>query len=125
MCKTTEGPAKVRQRNADMRIEDSGNRGVEDRFRFVSSKHLGELERVVAHLFFVPLLEVPDLAHEINVELWCGWGQEEAGYRQVLRYVRISSTNPEKVIVSRPDEPRLTSAADVAMTETIPSGDVM
>ena len=88
-------------------------------------KHLCELEQVVTHLSLVPILEVPDLTHEINVELFRGWDQKEAGYLQMLRYIRISSTDPEKVIVSRPGQhPRLVSAAKVAMTtEAIPSGD--
>ena len=81
--------------------------------------------RVVAHPVFVLFLEVPDLTHEINVELLRGWDQKEAGYLQMLRYIRISSADPEKVIVSRPGQhPRLISAATVAaMTKTIPSGD--
>jgi len=35
-------------------------------------------------------LEVPDLTHEINVELFRGWDRKAAGYLQVLRYIRIS-----------------------------------
>ena len=70
-----------------------------------------------------PTAEVPDLTHEINVELFRGWDQKEGGYLQMLRYIRISSTDPEKIIVSRPGQhPRLTSAANAKTTETTPSG---
>ena len=50
------------------------------------------------HLFFVPVVEVPGLTHEINIELFRGL---DAGYPQVLRYIRISNTDPDKVTVSR------------------------
>jgi len=65
--------------------------------------------------------EVPDLTHEINVDLFRGWDQKEGGYLQMLRYIRISGTNPENIVVSRPGKhPRLTSATKT--TETTPSG---
>jgi len=35
-------------------------------------------------------LEVHDLTHEINVELFRGWDRKEAGYLQMLRYIKIS-----------------------------------
>lgn len=69
--------------------------------------------------FFV--LEVPDLTHEINVELFRDWDQKEVGYLQMLRYIRISSTDPEKTIVSRPGQhPRLVAAAKAETTVGIP-----
>ena len=67
---------------------------------------------------------MPDLTHEVNVEIFRGWDQKEAGYLQMLRYIRISSTDLERVVVSRPGKhPRLVSAAKVATTTgTIPDG---
>jgi len=68
--------------------------------------------------------EVPDLTHEINVELFRGWDQKEAGYLQMLRYIRISSTDPENVVVSRHGQhPRLISAAKAVTAETTTRGD--
>ena len=68
---------------------------------------------------------MPDLTHEINVELFRGWDQKEDGYLQMLRYIRISSTDPEKMIVSRPGKhPRLISAAKVTTAETTQNGDM-
>ena len=70
-----------------------------------------------------PTTEVPDLTHEINVELFRGWDQKEGGYLQMLRYIRISSTDPEKIVVSRPGHhPRLISATEATTAETTPSG---
>jgi translation machinery-associated protein 16 len=71
------------------------------------------------------MLEVPDLTHGVNVEIFRKWDQKEAGYLQMLRYVRISSGDPEKIVVSRPGQhPRLVSAAKAAATvEATPSGD--
>ena len=68
---------------------------------------------------------MPDLTHEINVELFRGWDQKEDGYLQMLRHIRISSTDPEKMIVSRPGKhPRLISAAKVTTAETTQNGDM-
>lgn len=70
-------------------------------------------------LFYV--VEVPDLTHEVNVELFRGWDQKEVGYLQILRYIRISGTHPERLVVSRHGQhPRLVSAAKV---ETVSRGD--
>ena len=68
---------------------------------------------------------MPDLTHEINVELFRGWDQKEGGYLQMLRYIRISSIDPEKAIVSRPGQhPRLISTAKVMTAETTPTGNM-
>ena len=64
------------------------------------------------------------MTHETNVELFRGWDQKQAGYLQMLRYIRISSTDPEKVVVSRPGQhPRLISAAKAVTAENAPDGD--
>ena len=64
---------------------------------------------------------MPDLTHEINVELFRSWDQKEGGYLQMLRCIRISSTDPENAIVSRPGQhPRLISPAKATH---VPSGD--
>ncbi|EJF64268.1 hypothetical protein BD309DRAFT_991721 [Dichomitus squalens] len=47
-------------------------------------------------------MEVVDLTHPTNVELFRKWDQKEAAYVQQLRFVRISSASPETVVVSRP-----------------------
>ncbi|KAH9893475.1 hypothetical protein C8Q73DRAFT_647922 [Cubamyces lactineus] len=46
-------------------------------------------------------MEVIDLTHPTNVELFRKWDQKEAAYIQQLRFIRISSTSPDTVIVSR------------------------
>ncbi|KAI0664217.1 hypothetical protein C8Q70DRAFT_224639 [Cubamyces menziesii] len=46
-------------------------------------------------------MEVIDLTHPTNVELFRKWDQKEAAYIQQLRFIRISSASPETVIVSR------------------------
>jgi translation machinery-associated protein 16 len=47
-------------------------------------------------------LEVPDLTHRENVALYRTWDQREVAFVQTLRFIRISITKPELVIVSRP-----------------------
>ncbi|KAI0328699.1 hypothetical protein GY45DRAFT_1254479 [Cubamyces sp. BRFM 1775] len=46
-------------------------------------------------------MEVIDLTHPTNVELFRKWDQKGAAYIQQLRFIRISSESPETVIVSR------------------------
>ncbi|KAI0642171.1 hypothetical protein C8Q79DRAFT_237318 [Trametes meyenii] len=46
-------------------------------------------------------MEVVDLTHPLNVELFRKWDQSEAAYIQQLRFVRISSASSETIIVSR------------------------
>ncbi|OSD05525.1 hypothetical protein PYCCODRAFT_1443362 [Trametes coccinea BRFM310] len=46
-------------------------------------------------------MEVLDLTHPTNVELFRKWDQKEAAYIQQLRFIRISSSAPETVVVSR------------------------
>ena len=65
------------------------------------------------------------MVREIDIEMFRGWDQKEGGYLQMLRHIRTSSTDPEKVIVLRPGQhPRLISAAKVTTTGTTPKGDV-
>lgn len=47
------------------------------------------------------LLEIPDLTHEVNVQLFREWDQKEAGYLQLLRFIRISGTTSDTAAVSR------------------------
>lgn len=71
--------------------------------------------------FMFPILEVPDLTHEVNVELFRDWDQKEVGYLQMLRYIRILSTDSEKPFVSRPGQyPRLVAAAKGETTTEVP-----
>jgi len=46
-------------------------------------------------------LEIPDLMHEVNVELFRKWDQKQAGYLQLLRFIRISSSDPQNAVLSR------------------------
>jgi translation machinery-associated protein 16 len=46
--------------------------------------------------------EVIDLTHPANVELFRQWDQVEVPYIQQLRFVRISSANPNTAALSRP-----------------------
>jgi translation machinery-associated protein 16 len=46
--------------------------------------------------------EVPDLTHPANVELFQKWDQKELAYIDLLRFIRIFSTDPKLVVVSRP-----------------------
>jgi translation machinery-associated protein 16 len=44
---------------------------------------------------------VVDLTNPINVELFRRWKRDDSAYLDILRYVRISSEDPEKLVVSR------------------------
>ncbi|EMD39224.1 hypothetical protein CERSUDRAFT_36462, partial [Gelatoporia subvermispora B] len=46
--------------------------------------------------------EVIDLTNPINVELFKRWDQKEAAFVHQLRFIRISSTTPDLVVVSNP-----------------------
>lgn len=47
-------------------------------------------------------MEVPDLTHPATVEVFRRWDQKELGYIQLLRFIRITSVEPEIAVVSRP-----------------------
>ncbi|TFK86972.1 hypothetical protein K466DRAFT_576070 [Polyporus arcularius HHB13444] len=60
-------------------------------------------------------MEVIDLTHPINVELFRKWDQQEAAYVQQLRFIRISSASPENVVLARPGQhPLLKEKAETA-----------
>jgi translation machinery-associated protein 16 len=46
-------------------------------------------------------MEVPDMTHQANIDLFRKWDQKETAYLELLRYIRISSTSPQTVVVSR------------------------
>ncbi|EIW79279.1 hypothetical protein CONPUDRAFT_138424 [Coniophora puteana RWD-64-598 SS2] len=46
-------------------------------------------------------IEVPDLTHAPTVELFRNWDQKEVAYLNLFRFVRISSTDPTVIVVSR------------------------
>ncbi|KAI5984308.1 hypothetical protein EDD15DRAFT_2480700 [Pisolithus albus] len=46
--------------------------------------------------------KVLDLTHTANVELFRKWDQTEAAYVQMLRFIRITSTDPTVALLSRP-----------------------
>ena len=47
-------------------------------------------------------IEVPDLTHPTNVELFRRWDQTSIEFIDLLRFIRINSVNHTTVIVSRP-----------------------
>ncbi|KAF4610996.1 hypothetical protein D9613_006864 [Agrocybe pediades] len=47
-------------------------------------------------------MEVIDLTHPATVELFRRWDQKEVAFIQLLRFIRICSTDPTLVVVSRP-----------------------
>lgn len=51
-------------------------------------------------------IEVIDLTHPANVELFRRWDQTEVPFIDLLRFIRISSSNPDVAIVSRPGKHR-------------------
>jgi translation machinery-associated protein 16 len=57
-------------------------------------------------IFYKPLTklcaEVVDLTHAPTVKLFRGWDQREFAYIQMLRFIRISSSNPLEFTVSKP-----------------------
>ena len=46
--------------------------------------------------------EVVDLTHAPTVKLFRRWDQREFAYIQMLRFIRISSSNPTEFVVSKP-----------------------
>lgn len=51
---------------------------------------------------FTTYLEVIDLTHQPNVDLFRRWDQKEAAFIQQLRFVRICSTNADLAVLSKP-----------------------
>ncbi|RDB23744.1 Translation machinery-associated protein 16 [Hypsizygus marmoreus] len=47
-------------------------------------------------------MEVPDLTHPATVEIFRRWDQKEVAFIQLLRFIRITSVEPQVVVVSRP-----------------------
>jgi len=47
-------------------------------------------------------LEIIDLTHPINVQLFREWDQKEIAYIQLLRFIRITSTSADRALVSKP-----------------------
>ncbi|KAF8740735.1 hypothetical protein AX14_007375 [Amanita brunnescens Koide BX004] len=60
-------------------------------------------------------LEVIDLTHGPNVELFRKWDQKEAAYVEQLRFIRISSADPTLSSVSRRGKHPTLMTADVEM----------
>ena len=107
----------------EMQIEELKIREAEEYRTGFGSFLWGHLHELASHFLRILPIELPDLTHEINVELFRGWDQKEGGYLQMLRYIRISSTDPENIVVSRPGQhPRLVAATKPITTGTTPSG---
>jgi translation machinery-associated protein 16 len=52
-------------------------------------------------IVFDPVVEVIDLTHEANVELFRRWDGSEAAYVQQLRHIRISGMHPDSKQISK------------------------
>ncbi|KAI0352376.1 hypothetical protein OH77DRAFT_1506074 [Trametes cingulata] len=84
----------------DQEIEAEKAARRKGRPKSAKEQKLEELKLREAELYRTGM-EVIDLTHPLNVELFRKWDQKEAAYIQQLRFVRISSESPETVIVSR------------------------
>jgi len=51
---------------------------------------------------FDDLLEVPDLTHAPTVEVFRRWDQKEIAFTELLRFIRIFSSQPDIFVVSKP-----------------------
>lgn len=54
--------------------------------------------------WIAPVVEVLDLTYLPNVKLFRAWDQEEFAYIQMLRFTRISSSNPTESVISKPGQ---------------------
>ncbi|KAG1728059.1 uncharacterized protein EDB91DRAFT_868273 [Suillus paluster] len=50
------------------------------------------------------MADVPDLTHEVTVELFRKWDQKEVAYIQLLRFIRINSVDSTSAVVSKSGE---------------------
>ncbi|KXN86609.1 Translation machinery-associated protein 16 [Leucoagaricus sp. SymC.cos] len=57
-------------------------------------------------------LEVLDLTHPTNVQLFRQWNQKELAFVQQLRHIRIFSQQPEETLVSKPGKHQLLMTDD-------------
>ncbi|KAK7686238.1 hypothetical protein QCA50_010458 [Cerrena zonata] len=62
-------------------------------------------------------LEVIDLTHPINVNLFRQWDQKEVAYIHQLRFIRITSETPDVVQVSRPGNNPLLMQKESSQTQ--------
>ena len=65
--------------------------------------------------------EVIDLTHGPTVELFRRWDQKELAFIQLLRFIRISSSEPDVVVLSKPGK----HFSILESTATSESGDAM
>lgn len=59
------------------------------------------LSSIIYHSHNVPSVEVVDLTDAANVALFRKWDQKDSAYIQQLRFIRISSAQPDVFTVSR------------------------
>lgn len=50
----------------------------------------------------IPIKEIIDLTHGPTVEIFRRWDQKELAFIQLLRFIRISSGEPEIAVLSKP-----------------------
>ncbi|KAF8909370.1 hypothetical protein CPB84DRAFT_1765969 [Gymnopilus junonius] len=65
-------------------------------------------------------MEVIDLTHPPTAELFRRWDQKEVAFIQLLRFVRISSTTPDVLVVSRPGK-----HSTIVESTTVSEGEAM
>ncbi|KIJ65137.1 hypothetical protein HYDPIDRAFT_111031 [Hydnomerulius pinastri MD-312] len=62
-------------------------------------------------------MEVPDLTHAANMELFRKWDQKEVAFIQLLRFIRVSSADPTLSLVSRPGKHHSLRKSDPSPTQ--------
>jgi len=88
-------------RRLDSELEEERSQRRKGRPKSVKEQKLEEIQLREAEEYRTGL-EVVDLTHPQNVELFRQWDQKELAYIQQLRFIRISSASPERAIVTRP-----------------------
>jgi len=85
----------------DEELEEEQRTRRKGRPKSVKEVKLEELKLREAELYRTGM-EVPDLTHPPTVTLFRRWDQKEIAFMQLLRFVRISSAQPDVVVLSRP-----------------------
>ncbi|KAF7796332.1 hypothetical protein EIP86_007509 [Pleurotus ostreatoroseus] len=85
----------------DAEIEEEKKARRKGRPKSVKEQKLEEIKLREAEQYRTGL-EVIDLTHAANVALFRRWDQKEAAFLKQLRFIRISSSNPESFTLSRP-----------------------
>jgi translation machinery-associated protein 16 len=60
--------------------------------------------------------EVPDLTHCPTVEVFRRWDQKEVAFTELLRFIRICSSLPDKIVVSKPGKHLSITGSNTSVT---------